>query len=89
MNNEKCNNKYPIPITSDIPSEIKITWNWIKTSERFPTREEQDQGVLVYFNDESKLMGIQPKGTYIGPCDPYPYLGPSHWMKAPEPPKDE
>lgn len=58
---------------------------WISVKERFPTKEEQDQRIIVYF-PESDLMGIQPKYCYIGPSDPYPYGGPSYWMPAPSPP---
>ncbi len=62
---------------------------WISIKERFPTKEEQTlpNRILVYFQ-ESDLMGIQPSYAPIGPCHPYAYNGPSHWMKAPEPPHD-
>lgn len=62
---------------------------WISVKDRFPTKGEQDETVLVWFNDGSELMGIQPRGAYIGPCDLYPYMGPSHWMPAPKPPEHE
>jgi hypothetical protein len=61
---------------------------WISVKDRFPTKEEQTtpNRILVYFED-CELMGIQPEHAPIAPCYPYEYLGPSHWMKAPLPPK--
>lgn len=61
---------------------------WINVKDRWPTKEEQDQRILVWYNDGSELMGVQPIGAYIGPCDPYTYRGPSHWMPLPESPKE-
>lgn len=54
---------------------------WISVKESWPPKGST---YLVYFPDG--FMGLQPKGFDIGPCDPYPYKGPSHWMLAPEPP---
>ena len=65
----------------------KENQGWISVKKRFPTKEEQDKGILVWFNDGSELMGIQPKYSYIGATEPYKYNGPSHWMPAPKPPK--
>ncbi len=61
---------------------------WISVKERFPTKEEQTlpNRIIVYFED-SGLIGFQPDYAPIGPTEPYyPYYGPSHWMKAPNPP---
>ncbi len=58
---------------------------WISIKERFPTLEEHNKRILVYFEDFD-LMGIQPSYAPIGPCAPYEYKGPSHWMMAPNPP---
>lgn len=60
---------------------------WISVNERFPTKEEHENRILVYF-EESDLMGIQPEYSPLGPTEPYEYLGPSHWMPAPKTPKD-
>lgn len=59
---------------------------WISVKNRFPTKEEQDKRIICWWDDGSELMGIQPLYSYIGPCDPYLYYGPSHWMPAPIPP---
>jgi len=61
---------------------------WVSVKERFPEKEEQTppNRILVYFQDDD-LMGVQPDYAVIGPCDPYPYRGPSHWMLLPKPPK--
>lgn len=53
---------------------------WISVKDAWP---KKGQMVLVYFQD-SGLMGVQPEYSPIGPCDPYPYHGPSHWMPIPE-----
>lgn len=60
---------------------------WISVKDRFPTKEEHEKGILVWFDDGSKIMGIQPSYAPIGPTEPYEYNGPSHWMLAPNPPK--
>jgi hypothetical protein len=62
---------------------------WISVKDRFPTLEEQTHPnrILVYFQD-TDLMGIQPEYAPIAPCEPYVYMGPSHWMPAPKVPNE-
>jgi len=64
---------------------------WISVKEKFPTIEEQTlpNRILVWFDDGSELMGVQPSYTPIKNIENerFPYMGPSHWMPCPKAPE--
>lgn len=63
---------------------FKAPDEWVSIKDSWPPTGID---VLVCFDDG--LIGVQRKEYPIGPTDPYPYQGPTHWRPLPPPPKDQ